>query len=166
MAAKRANTILKRALEKIDPETVERFSFKDIKTLAKVCKIHDPDTITVIFKFKKEFIKLNVRLEGIDAPEQHSKKETESSVCKLGIKALTNLIQGKIVNIHFGDFDKYGRVLARIELNSQISGGGLSVNNWLIESGYAREYVGGKKQEWDQDKLLKLLEIHNEINDS
>ena len=47
-----------------------------------------------------------------------------------------------IVTVECFDFDKYGRLLVEIFIDNE------SINNWLIEKGYAKKYGGGKKSKW------------------
>ena len=57
---------------------------------------------------------------------------------------LREKILGKVVTIKCEDFDKYGRLLVTILLED------LSVNQWLIDNGYAFAYDGGTKKLWFQ----------------
>jgi hypothetical protein len=40
-----------------DPNVVRRFSFKGIKARARVCKVYDGDTCTVLFLYAGEIVK-------------------------------------------------------------------------------------------------------------
>ena len=69
----------------------------------------------------------------------------------------------KVVNIECGEFDKYGRLLIKI----QCDGEDCSVNQWLINKDYAFAYDGNAKKCWKEhleeknykEFLLKQLDI-------
>jgi micrococcal nuclease len=134
---------LVRKLKKIDSEDIEIFSFKDIKTYAKIIDIYDGDTFKIIFRYNKKFIKVKCRLFGIDTPEIRTRNSEEK---KRGYKA--KLFVEKIVNEHNGimfvnllSFDKYGRLLAEVYTENKESLADLLILNHL---GY--EYYGGTKK--------------------
>lgn len=132
-------------LNALNVKTVKEFSFDGFNCLAKVIRVHDPDTITIVFKYQNTFYKKNLRLNGIDAPELHSKIKSEADLCKAGQVYLSGLILNKIIKVHMGAFDKYGRILSNIYLypdNTDI------IQN-LITGGFVREYDGGHKDTWN-----------------
>ena len=49
----------------------------------------------------------------------------------------------KVVEVHCGDFDKYGRLLVELVDTENIS-------DWLIKNKYAFEYDGGTKKDWGE----------------
>jgi len=135
--------LLTQELNQVDQKLVKKFTFKDYKTVIKIIKVIDGDTVTAIFKFKDSFYKYNFRISGIDTAEIHSKNENEK---KLGLNAkdyLNNLIINKNLFAHFLDFDKYGRILVNLYLNNNEL-----ISNILIQGGYAHEYDGKTKAVW------------------
>ena len=140
-------------LEQLDCSKIKKFSFDGIKTYARVVKIYDPDTITIIFEWINQMIKLNIRLDGIDAPELKSKIKSESDACKKGINKLNELINDKIIYVIFGKYDKYGRILARINTLEPIENELYCINDYLLKYNYVRSYDGGKKVDWSADEL-------------
>ena len=143
-------------LKDIDCSTVKRFSFEGVSTYARVADVHDPDTITLVLPFNKEMIKLSVRLDGVDAPELTSKIKSETEACKAGTVALSSLIQDVVVEVQLGKFDKYGRVLARVNTLDPIIDDITCINEWMIRFQYVRSYSGGKKQEWSEAELKNV----------
>ncbi len=125
----------------LNPKDIETFSLKNIKTLLRVIKVIDGDTITGIYKFKDEFYKSNFRIIGVDTPEIHSKIKEEKRAAINAKKYLEELLLDNIVNVEFLDYDKYGRILINIFINN------ITVSSLLIAGGYAYEYTGGKKRE-------------------
>ena len=156
--------ILKSELENLTLKNVETFSLNGLNTYCKILRIHDPDTFTIAFKLGDEYYKYNTRLNGIDAPELHSKVEKEALVCQLGIKYISDLILDKIIFIKCYSFDKYGRLLADLYINKDDT---QSINELLISRKYVRAY--GKdddlhKGPWTDDELN--VAITNAIDDN
>jgi endonuclease YncB( thermonuclease family) len=145
-------------LQSIDCDSVNRFSFDGVDTLGRVAHAHDADTVTIIFEWRGQLIKLNTRLAGIDAPELNSKVLAESEACRVGTQALRDLIQDKVVRVKLANFDKFGRPLAILYTMEPLGDGDMSVNDWLIKLGYARRYMGDKKAAWaSQDLTVPIV---------
>jgi endonuclease YncB( thermonuclease family) len=90
---------------------------------AKVIAVYDGDTITVR---TDETIK--IRLDGIDAPEL---KQPFGQASK---QALSGLVFGQTVTIKPGKKDRYGRLLARVEI------AGKDASLTMVETGMAHWY--------------------------
>tara|TARA_B100000085_G_scaffold183930_1_gene168101 strand:- start:29 stop:481 length:453 start_codon:yes stop_codon:yes gene_type:complete len=114
-------------------------------------KVLDGDTIDVTIDlgfdlYKKE----RVRVAGVDTPEKRTRDLEEKA---LGIDA-TNWLKEKLEGALAGDDDlvirtelvggvgKYGRLLGWLYLGD----GTVSLNEQMIEEGYAWAYDGGTKQ--------------------
>lgn len=65
-----------------------------------------------IIYLNNTFTRFTFRLNGIDTPE--TRKGDVREFGKKVKEIITTMLQGKIVKIEAGDFDKYGRILARI----------------------------------------------------
>lgn len=148
--------LAKEELLGVDTTAVDRFSFEGVETLARVCSIHDPDTVTVVFKMFEQYIKINVRLDNIDAPESTSRFKAEKAACSLGTIRLQELIQDKIVKVRLMSPDKYGRTLGVIYTLEPIVDDVCCVNDYLLEYQYVRQYSGGKKLLWTQEELNRV----------
>lgn len=123
------------------------FSFEGQFKEAKVLSVYDGDTITVAFPFGGKMFKWNCRLTGVDTPELRTRNLKEK---EFGYKVrdfLREKILGKIVKLSCKDFDKYGRLLVEVYDSDTID----SINNWLIDNGYAFAYDGGTKQKWFEE---------------
>jgi endonuclease YncB( thermonuclease family) len=90
---------------------------------AKVIAVYDGDTITVR---TDETIK--IRLDGIDSPEL---KQPFGQASK---QALSGLVFGQNVTIKPGKKDRYGRLLARVEI------AGKDASLTMVETGMAHWY--------------------------
>ena len=120
-------------------------------------KVLDGDTIDVTIDlgfdlYKKE----RVRIAGVDTPEKRTRDLEEKA---LGIDA-TNWLKKKLEDTIAGDGDeltirteleggvgKYGRLLGWLYINEET----ISLNEKMIEEGYAWAYDGGTKQKNFED---------------
>ena len=118
-------------------------------------------TITICINLEGfNYVKISVRLYGIDTPElRGSQKELGLKARNYLINKLTDIVidnedytrndirnminkDTHIIEVLFGDFDKYGRPLAIIYKNN------ININEMLVKDGYAKEYDGGTKDTW------------------
>ena len=119
--------------------------------VTKINKVLDGDTIDVTIDlgfdlYKKE----RVRIAGVDTPEKRTRDLEEKA---LGIDA-TNWLKEKLTETIQGDDEltirtelkggvgKYGRLLGWLYVGEST----ISLNEQMIEEGYAWEYDGGTKQ--------------------
>jgi endonuclease YncB( thermonuclease family) len=132
-------------LKDLDP-----FDLNGYTTTCKVLKIYDGDTFTIGFEFASKMYKTNVRVDGIDTPELHSKIQKESKLCRLGREFLKSRFLNKLVRIDLKANDKYGRPLANLyDVET-----GESINQMMIDNKFARVYGGNlHKYEWTDDEL-------------
>ena len=112
----------------------------------RVIKIVDGDTIDVIIDLGFDILFASrVRLAGIDTPESRTTDKVEKA---LGLEAKEylkkNLKDAKSVVIRTEKMDsseKYGRILGWVYINGESE----SVNNKMINDGYAWGYLGDTK---------------------
>ena len=122
----------------------EELSFENQVITGKVVSVYDGDTIKCVFPLNDKFYKWNCRINGIDTPEIRTRSKLEK---EMGYKARDFLREKnikKMVEIHCGEFDKYGRLLVNIKLDNQ------DMSELLIKEGLAFRYDGGTKQDWDE----------------
>ena len=112
--------------------------------------------------FKKE----RVRIAGVDTPEKRTRDLEEKA---LGIDA-TNWLKEKLDGAIDGDDElsirtelvggvgKYGRLLGWL----YIGDGNVSLNEQMIDEGYAWEYDGGTKQK-DFEELREIRRAHGTL---
>ena len=124
--------------------------------VTKIVKVLDGDTIDVLIDlgfdlYKKE----RVRIAGVDTPEKRTRDLEEKA---LGIDAtnwlkskLTETIKGEdelIIRTELkGGVGKYGRLLGWLYVGEDT----ISLNEKMIEEGYAWSYDGGTKQKNFED---------------
>ena len=137
--------------------------------VVEINRVVDGDTIDVTIDlgfdlFKKE----RVRVAGVDTPEKRTRDLEEK---ELGIDA-TNWLKEKLDGAISGDDDliirtepvggmgKYGRLLGWLYIgDSQVS-----LNELMIEEGYAWEYDGGTKQK-NFEELKEIRRAHGTLVD-
>ena len=131
-------------------------------------KVLDGDTIDVTIDlgfdlYKKE----RVRVAGVDTPEKRTRDLEEK---ELGIDA-TNWLKEKLDGAIAGDDDlvirtelvggvgKYGRLLGWLYIGGDSAS---SLNEQMIEEGYAWAYDGGTKQK-DFEELREIRRAHGTL---
>ena len=136
--------------------------------VTEINRVLDGDTIDVTIDlgfdlFKKE----RVRIAGVDTPEKRTRDLEEK---ELGIDA-TNWLKKKLEDTIAGDGDeltirtelvggmgKYGRLLGWLYINEET----VSLNEQMIDEGYAWAYDGGTKQKHFED-LREIRRAHGTL---
>lgn len=153
MENKEVNPVERGSMQLLEDSTLENtlsFSFEGEEFDAKVIDVYDGDTVTLaVNKFASGlFFNVKCRLFGIDSAEIRTKNKEEK---KFGYEAkqfLSNLVLNKIVKVKCSKKkDKYGRaVLGTLFIDNT------NVNQLLVDKGFAYEYFGDKKKEFDEWK--------------
>ena len=127
---------------------------------SQVTKIVDGDTIDVNIFLGFDVVLYNqrVRLYGIDTPESRTRDKEEKVRRLLSKKYVQDRCPvDSFIRLKSYDRGKFGRILGEIyEIDSE-----LSINEKMIEDGYAVPYTGGNKDEIDalhEANRLKLIE--------
>tara|TARA_Y100001968_G_scaffold313553_1_gene337877 strand:- start:218 stop:634 length:417 start_codon:yes stop_codon:yes gene_type:complete len=133
-------------------------------------KVLDGDTIDVTIDlgfdlYKKE----RVRIAGVDTPEKRTRDLEEKA---LGIDAtnwmkgtLTDTVENSVNELTIrtelkGGVGKYGRLLGWLYVGDS----DLSLNEQMIEEGYAWEYDGGTKKK-DFEELREIRRQHGTLEE-
>ena len=124
-----------------------------IYRVKKVLKVVDGDTIDADIDLGFDIsLTKRVRLAGIDTPESRTTDLKEKA---LGLEVkewLKKRLEGAkdiLIKTQLPDStEKYGRILGNLYINNEA----LSLNQQMIDEGYAWEYDGGTKQK-DFDAL-------------
>ncbi len=112
----------------------------DAETLTgKVIGVTDGDTITVLV----DRVPIKVRLAEIDTPERGQPWGTRAK------QALSQKIFGRVVELHVGFTDIYGRTVAHVR------GDGRDINREMVREGHAWVY-----RKWMHDQTLLDDEAH------
>jgi len=116
------------------------------KTLYKVVKVIDGDTITVEIDGKKE----SIRMIGIDTPEMVDPRKSVQCFAKEASNKTKMTLNGKNVflsaDISQGDRDKYNRLLRYVFLEDNTN-----FNKLMISEGYAHEYTYNIPYKYQQE---------------
>jgi micrococcal nuclease len=126
-----------------------------IYRIKSVGKVVDGDTIDADIDLGFDIsLTKRIRLAGIDTPESRTKDEYEK---KLGLEAKEWLkyrlkdSNDIVIRTEKPDStEKYGRIIGHLFINGEE----VSLNNQMINEGYAWEYDGGTKQK-DFEELLR-----------
>lgn len=126
----------------------------------KVLKVVDGDTIDVDIDLGFDIsYTQRVRLAGIDTPESRTKDAREKALgleVKDKIKKAIDAAKDVVIKTEKPDSsEKYGRILGWVFLDGNTK----SLNEQLIEEGYAWSYMGETKIK-DFDALLKKRNSH------
>ena len=100
--------------------------------------------------------KIRIRLFGIDAPETNqlcSKKNDTYKCGSISTKILKEYVRRKTVNCYYVEKDRYGRILGTCFLAYDDSK--LSLNRYMVNTGYAVAYKKYSKKYLDSEKLAK-----------
>lgn len=148
--------------DKVDKK-VKKFTFEDEFKLAKCVHVYDGDTVQVVFPVQGILYRWSCRLSGVDTPELRTRNKQEKAYGYHVRDALREKLSNKMVMVHCGEFDKYGRLLGQIYLKDDYdvqNGGGNngdsddlqknSINQWLIDNNFAFPYDGGSKKDWEE----------------
>ena len=121
---------------------VPKFTFDGTCVDAKITKVYDGDTMWAVFWFNNKLQRFSIRMFGYNCAEVKS-KNAEEKQCGINAKAaLSELVLDKIVTLQLGDFDKYGRILGTVIIDS------LNVNEFMVANGYGKPYLGCGEKEW------------------
>ena len=126
-----------------------------------VVKVYDGDSLTVASRLPYEaspLYRFSVRVNGIDCPEMRSKCGDERQIAKMAKTHLKQLIMDQKVKLSVLGTDKYGRVLADVEIMKDDKL--INVAEEMLLRRFAVEYRGGKKTSPDN-----WLNYHSNILD-
>ena len=147
----------------IPPSRKSCYNFR----VTKINRVVDGDTIDVTLDLGFSLTKKErVRIAGVDTPEKRTRNLEEK---ELGIDA-TNWLKDKIKDTLAGDNEltirtelvggvgKYGRLLGWLYVGDDE----LSLNEQMIEEGYAWPYDGGTKKK-DFEELREIRREHGTL---
>lgn len=133
------SVFVRHRLKKATKDNSQKIDFKECKYI-KVFSCYDGDTITGIVRRYNRNIIIRCRIFGIDTPELRTRDPTEKEAAIKAKEYIESLILDKIVGFEYLGEDKYGRILCKITV------GGKDLSSLMIQSGHAKEYMGGKKE--------------------
>ena len=139
-------------LEDCNVENTPWLSLNGLECKCKVISVYDADTVTVALEWNNGIYKIKCRLYGIDSAEKRTRNEEEKKVALEATEWLKSIIYNKIIWIKCGKWGKYGgRMLGTLFMTEDDMKNNKSINEHIIEKGYAYEYKGKSKlnfEEW------------------
>jgi micrococcal nuclease len=120
--------------------------------IKKVVKVVDGDTIDIEIDLGFSLTKKErCRVAGIDTPESRTRNLVEKQYGKAAALYLAGMLKNaKELKVRTEKDGKYGRMLGWIYADDQE----LSLNEQMVVDGYAWQYDGGTKREFDKDKWM------------
>lgn len=134
-------------LNQITDDNTQLFSLDKQIHQAKIVRVYDGDTCFAVFKLHNQYVKFKVRMEGYDSPEmkpalENKNREKEKKEAQKAKEELEKHVLNKIVTLHCGKWDKYGRLLGTIYSNY------ININEHMIKNGFGYPYEGGTKKQF------------------
>jgi endonuclease YncB( thermonuclease family) len=130
--------------------SAKSYIFENLIITGLCVKVIDGDTIKCVIKYKDEYLKLTVRLDGIDTAEKNSKNEAERKLSEKATNFTKILLNNRLVDLIFLKTDKYGRHLCNVyQHGCKTVNGGSSLSSQLINAKLANVYSGGKKENFE-----------------
>ena len=125
---------------------------------AKILSVYDGDGVydAQVDMGMNLFQRKDIRLYGVDTPEMRGEQREAGIVVRDFVRELI-LNEDVVIHTYHDKTGKYGRLLADIHI---ISDDGLDykdLSDILLEKGYAKVYTGGKKLEWDDTEIDKII---------
>ena len=150
----------------VPPSRKSCYNFRVVK----VNRVVDGDTIDVTIDLGFDLMKKErVRVAGVDTPEKRTRDLEEKA---LGIDA-TNWLKKKLEDTIKGEDEliirtelkggvgKYGRLLGWLYIGDN----NISINEQMIDEGYAWSYDGGTKQK-NFEELREIRRQHGSLDES
>ncbi len=143
---------LPKCLEDCTNNNTPAFTFANQIKQAKIVDVYDGDTCKACFAFEGKYQKFSIRMYGYNCAEMKpSKNDPEHDAIKeKAIKArdfLRGLVLDRVVFIQCLEWDKYGRILARIYLDSSLADS-VCVNSQMVAQGHGKPYFGSGAKEF------------------
>ena len=124
------------------------------KYLATITSVYDGDGAYEcnIDMGMKLYLKKQVRLYGVDTPELKGKQKIAGRKVRDFVRACI-LDKDVILYTKKDKSGKYGRLLADIKFDDN-----RDLSELLLQKGYAKVYLGGKKEPWTKEELDFIVE--------
>lgn len=154
-ATKKFESAVVKRLNTVDHNTVPKVPYTDQLYECRIVDVYDGDTITVIISPKAgDFIKLSIRIIGIDTPEIRTKNADEKQAAILIRDNIRSFLMNKICWLDIECYDKYGgRMVGDIYIDSTSK-----LSTYNLEKGFAKPFTGKtKKIVWTTPELQTII---------
>jgi len=115
----------------------------------KVVKVYDGDTLWLACVIDDTACRVCIRMHGYDTAEMRTRDAVEKKVAMRARDALRAIVLDKIVSLTVNGHDKYGRLIARLDVD------GVDVNQYMTDV-WGVPYDGGTKLVTDWSKFPKI----------
>lgn len=119
-----------------------------------IIRIVDGDSVIVMLdRGFDDLSKKPVRLNGIDAPENHTTTKDACGVVMVAMQKWFDARKGNLSVLSY-EWDKFGRVLGDFcPTSTDAVTNGQTLCEYLLENKLVRAYRGEKKTEWTKEQL-------------
>lgn len=112
---------------------------------AKVVRVIDGDSLIVAFERDGRFVRMALRVQGIDCPELHSRNVYEKRMALAAKNRLRDAVEGRVVTLFNIGVEKFGRILSDL----CVPEGPGSVSHYMLQApSMCHAYKGEAKQSW------------------
>lgn len=126
-------------------DDVDFFMLKNWRGYAKVVKIYDGDTFTVIVYKDNDPYKIKIRLAHIDTAEKRSDNPKEVEIAEKTREFCEKYVGDGMIWLDCHGNGKYGRTIADVYKTPNDTE---SLNSLLIKEGLAYKYEGGSRSDF------------------
>lgn len=145
-------------LMEVDPDLVPKVPYQYRLIHVRVVDVYDGDTCTVVFLFGNDYMKIKLRIKGIDTPEKRGSSKLEKEAANIVKMEVRGLVLNKICLAKFTNWGKYGgRIIGDLYIPGKESER-VTLATYLLDKEYAKSYDGGKKGKWTPEELLKIVD--------
>ena len=140
-----------------DAKAVSRVPHQGKRIRVQVVNVYDGDTCTILVPIDQSFLKLNLRLQGVDCPEMAPARtrlgQMEARVATRVRDHVAGLIDQREFTAQLDQWDKYGgRALGQLWLSRE-----QTLNEYLLAHGLAKPYDGRARSAWTRAELEAIL---------
>jgi len=119
--------------------------------VARVCRVYDGDTLTLLCRVAGRLATLQLRVRGIDAPELRCAAQKK---CACLVRDVVRaLLLGREVRVVGDSLDKYGRLLGDVLLPGAANDETDTLSKFLMSRGLSRPYDGSSRLPWSPESL-------------
>jgi endonuclease YncB( thermonuclease family) len=133
---------------------VGRFLPRPERCLAKICRVHDGDTLTILGIVAGEPTLLQLRVRNVDAPELRGRSPEEMSVAARLRDLLRTLLVDSVSEVVVEKLDKYGRCLGDVRMPRDPA---KWLSEFLLEKQLVRAYDGAGRLPFQETELKKIV---------
>jgi micrococcal nuclease len=141
-------------LSDADPKQYNRWQPNLDENLVRIVKVYDGDTLTVLCSMRGELCQFSVRVKGVDCPEMRGRGAREKEAAVAAKEVVEKLCLGRICTLVTHGTDKYGRLIAEVELPD----GQGDLTTYLLSHGLARSYAGDARIPFEEHEIATIVQ--------